>query len=100
MKTCYLLQFNEAYFNHDGIPPQEDIFLLGFEVNREVVLKSIFLYGVTSACHLLARVYSTLKMEAIFSSETTVDFQRTTQHYISEGGTLQSFLMFSVLFPE
>jgi hypothetical protein len=32
---------------------------------------------------------STLKMEAICSSETPVDFQRTTQHYIPEDSTLQ-----------
>jgi hypothetical protein len=30
---------------------------------------------------------STLKMEAIFSSETSVDFQRTTQRYIPEAST-------------
>jgi hypothetical protein len=31
---------------------------------------------------------STLKMELIFSSETSVDFQRTTRHYIPENNTL------------
>jgi hypothetical protein len=31
---------------------------------------------------------STLKMEAIFSSETSVDFQRTIQRYIPEYSTL------------
>jgi hypothetical protein len=30
---------------------------------------------------------STLKMEAICSSETSVDFQRNTQRYIPEDGT-------------
>jgi hypothetical protein len=32
---------------------------------------------------------STLKMEAICSSETSVDFQWTTRRYIPEGVTLQ-----------
>jgi hypothetical protein len=32
---------------------------------------------------------STLKMEAKCSSETSVDFQRTTRHYIPEDRTLQ-----------
>jgi hypothetical protein len=29
-------------------------------------------------------------MEAIFSSETSVDFQRTTRRYIPEGSTLHN----------
>jgi hypothetical protein len=33
---------------------------------------------------------STLKMEAIFSFETSVDFQRTTQRYIPGGSTLHN----------
>jgi hypothetical protein len=43
-----------------------------------------------SACHLLSRwflvkiIFSTLKMEAICSSETSVDTQRTTLRYIPE----------------
>jgi hypothetical protein len=36
---------------------------------------------------------STLKMEAICSSETSDDFQQTTQHYIPEASTLQCTLM-------
>jgi hypothetical protein len=32
--------------------------------------------------------YSTMKMEAICSSETSVDFQRTTRRYIPEDSTL------------
>jgi hypothetical protein len=34
--------------------------------------------------------FSTLKMVAICSSETSVDSQRTTQHYIPEDGTLHN----------
>jgi hypothetical protein len=45
------------------------------------------------ACHLLARwfaepVSSTLKMEAICSSETSVETQRTTRRHIPEDDTL------------
>jgi hypothetical protein len=35
--------------------------------------------------------FSTPKMEAICSSETSVDFQRTTRRYIPEDSTLQIF---------
>jgi hypothetical protein len=47
-------------------------------------------------CHLHARwflaeiIFSTLKMEAIFSSETSVDPQQTTRRYIPEDGTLHN----------
>jgi hypothetical protein len=34
--------------------------------------------------------FSTLKMEAIYSSETSVDFQRTTRRYIPEDSTLHN----------
>jgi hypothetical protein len=46
------------------------------------------------ACHLLSHwflaqlIFSTLKMEAICSSETSVDTQWTTRRYIPEDGTL------------
>jgi hypothetical protein len=36
---------------------------------------------------------STLKMEAICSSETSVGFQRTTQRYIPEDSTLEEVLL-------
>jgi hypothetical protein len=41
-------------------------------------------YGLdaSSACHLLSRWFSTLKMEVTSSSEMSVDFQRTTRRYI------------------
>jgi hypothetical protein len=35
---------------------------------------------------------STLKMEAIFYSERSVDTQRTTRRYIPEDGTLGTYL--------
>jgi hypothetical protein len=41
-------------------------------------------------------VYSTPKMEAIYSSETSVDFQRITRHYIQEDSTLQTAYLFCV----
>jgi hypothetical protein len=49
-----------------------------------------------SACHLLScgflaqLIFSTLKMEAICSSEKSVDTQRTTRQYIPEDGTLHN----------
>jgi hypothetical protein len=51
----------------------------------------------TEKCHLLRYnavylaelIFSTLKMEAICSSEMSVDTQRTTLSYIPEDGTLQ-----------
>jgi hypothetical protein len=39
---------------------------------------------------LLDLIFSTLKMEAICSSETSVDSQRTTRRYIPEDSTLQN----------
>jgi hypothetical protein len=54
------------------------------------------LYAEKSTEHLLSRwflaelVSSTLKMEAICSSETSVDTQRTTRRYIPEDGTLHN----------
>jgi hypothetical protein len=50
--------------------------------------------AVARACHLLAHwflaepIFSTLKMEAICSSETSVDTQRTIRRYIPEDVTL------------
>jgi hypothetical protein len=41
---------------------------------------------------------STMKMEAIYSSETLVDFQRTTRRYILEAGTLQKMVHFLSLY--
>jgi hypothetical protein len=35
-------------------------------------------------------VYSTMKLEAIFSSETPVDYQRTTRYYIPGDSALQN----------
>jgi hypothetical protein len=53
-------------------------------------IASIFRVEEISTCHLLAELISwTLKMEAIYSSETSVDTQRPMQCYIPEDGTLQ-----------
>jgi hypothetical protein len=55
-----------------------------------------------SPCHLLSRwflaqfIFSTLKMEAIYSSETSVDIERTTRRYIPEAGTLNIGLYFRI----
>jgi hypothetical protein len=61
-------------------------------------MKGIIFWDMTPCsplnCHLLARWFaksipSTLKMEAICSSETSVETQRTTRHHILEDDTLQ-----------
>jgi hypothetical protein len=54
-------------------------------------------FCVQDACQLLARwfaesIFSTLKMEAICSSETSVETQRTTRRHIPEEDTLQDIL--------
>jgi hypothetical protein len=66
-------------------------------------LKVNWHFGETYRLHLQCRIswatyqresrwqaYSTLKMETICSSETSVDFQRTTWRYIPEDSILQS----------
>jgi hypothetical protein len=55
----------------------------GFEVLIAVVMKS-------TICFLAQLIFSTLKMEAICSSGTSVDTQQTSWGYIPEDGTLQS----------
>jgi hypothetical protein len=54
-------------------------------------------------CHLLARwfaehISSTLKMEAICSSETSVETQRTTRRHIPEDDILRIFRLHKTLF--
>jgi hypothetical protein len=75
---------------------------VGFEVFTAVVMKSINFWDVTP-CSLLSLfclppvcllvlaeiISSTLKMEAICSSETSVATQQTTRHHIPEDNTLQ-----------
>jgi hypothetical protein len=46
--------------------------------------------ALLAACLTLVS-FSILKMEVICSSETSVDFQRTTRHYIPEDRSLQLF---------
>jgi hypothetical protein len=58
-------------------------YYLGFEVLTAVIMKSYSFWDITKYKPNLA-YSSTLKMEATFSSETEVDFQRTTQRYIPE----------------
>jgi hypothetical protein len=53
------------------------------EILIVVVMKTIIFWGITSCSS------STLKMEAICSSETLVDFQRTTRRYILEESNIQ-----------
>jgi hypothetical protein len=70
--------------------------LVGFEVFSAVVMKSIIFWDVTPcslppACLLVLAemISSTLKMEAICSSETPVTTQQTTRRHIQEDDTLQ-----------
>jgi hypothetical protein len=81
-----------------------------FEVLTPVVMKSTLFWDITPCSplkvgfhlqgrhilshFLLARlILSTLNMEAICSSETSVDSQRTTRRYIPEDDTLQETLV-------
>jgi hypothetical protein len=83
---------------------------VGYEVLRAVGMKCSIFWDITpcspskvndvweeyvaSACHvshwLLALFFQTLKMEATYSSETSVDFQWTTQHYIPKDRVLHN----------
>jgi hypothetical protein len=78
--ALYLKQ-NDNLHVHVIIPLFEEYHLLGYKY---------------SACHLLAHwffaelISLTLKIEAICSSETSVDTQRTTRRYIPEDGTLHN----------
>jgi hypothetical protein len=55
----------------------------------DFVQRPVF-YDLLSRWFLAKLIFSTLKMEAICSSETSVDTQRTTQRYIPEEGTLHN----------
>jgi hypothetical protein len=97
-------------------------FFVGFEVFTAVIAKSYIFWDVTlystvkvsrrfrgtyclhlqqsSTCCLLLLVScltysSTLKMEAVHCSETSVDFHRTTRRHISGNKTLLEKLLFS-----
>jgi hypothetical protein len=89
---------------------------VGFEVLTAAVMKSTIFWDITPPCSplragpkntlsknpaLLATcwfiaqlIFLTLQMEAICSSETSIDTQQTTLHYIPEDGTLhiQSYI--------
>jgi hypothetical protein len=50
-------------------------------------MKSTIFWALLATCFhagSCSAYFSTLKMEVICSSETSVDFQQTTQHYIPE----------------
>jgi hypothetical protein len=72
--------------------------LVGINVSISFQMKSI-IFGDVTPCSLLPPAYllvlaeiisSTLKMEAIFSSETSVSTQQTTRRYIPEDDTLHN----------
>jgi hypothetical protein len=67
---------------------------IGFEVSTAVVMSIIF-WDMTpcsplllATCSLAEPISSTLKMEAICSSETSVETQRTTRRHIPKDETL------------
>jgi hypothetical protein len=60
---------------------------VGWKIILKLILTSIKL--VTSMLFLCLAYPSTLKIEVICSSETSVDFQRTTRGYIPEARTLR-----------
>jgi hypothetical protein len=85
--------------------PKECVTCIVLEVVTPLVMKSNVFWDITpysslkvsrrftglppSFALVTCLAYSTLKMKAICSSETSVDFQRTTQRYILEDSTLQ-----------
>jgi hypothetical protein len=81
---------NESYY--------QQCHYLGFEVFTAVVMKSVIFWDMTllATCLLagLLNYSSTLKMEAIRSSETSGATQRTTRRHIPEDGTLQCHYCF------
>jgi hypothetical protein len=67
----------------------------------DIVRCSLFHPGITNSAIISRTVegqlicyetYSTLKMEAIFFSETLIYFQRTTRRYVPEDSTLHNHL--------
>jgi hypothetical protein len=72
-----------------------------FEVLTSVVMKCTIIWDITPCSPLKAPAFtlvsclaysSTLKMEAICFSETSVDFQRNTQRYIPEDSTFREII--------
>jgi hypothetical protein len=63
---------------------------VGFEFLTAVVIKRTIFLDITPAFALVScsTYSSTLKMEAICYSETSVDFRQTTRRYIPENSTL------------
>jgi hypothetical protein len=59
--------------------------IVGFEVLTPVVMRGTIFWDITPSCMAYS---STLNMEAICSSETSVDVQRTTRCYIREDNNL------------
>jgi hypothetical protein len=89
---------------------------VGSEVLTAVVMESSIFWDITPCSPLKVRARlclppaftpvsclaysSTLKMEAKCSSETSVDFQRTTRSYIPEYRTLYMNIPFYAFFPQ
>jgi hypothetical protein len=67
---------------------------VGSEVLRAVVMKNSTFWSLAFTLISCLAYSSTMKMEETFSSETLVDFQRTTGHYVLEGRTPRDMLSF------
>jgi hypothetical protein len=75
---------------------------VGLEVFTALVMKSNIFWDMTpcsplsvsqlATCLLAELISSTLKMEAICSSETSIDTQRTTWRHIPENNTLHIYI--------
>jgi hypothetical protein len=64
------------------------LYLQGRDINQARNQRSRSVFHLLSRWFLSQLIFSTLKMEAMCSSETSVDTQRTTRRYIPEDCTL------------
>jgi hypothetical protein len=85
------LNISKSALYSTGTLQKSSLIFVGFEVFTAVVLKSILFWDMTP-CSALLNYSTTLKMEAIRSSETSGTTQRTTQRHIPEEDTLQPYI--------
>jgi hypothetical protein len=73
--------------------------VVGFENLAEVVMKNSYLLLATCFdAGLFLGLFFDTENGTICSSETSVDFQRTTQRYIPEENTVESLLLWNPKF--
>jgi hypothetical protein len=66
------------------------IYRLFFKVEKITSARNLQVCQLLSRWFLAELIFSTLKMEAICPSETSVDTQRATRHYIPEDGAFKT----------